>query len=383
VSRTRTLLVTGGAGFIGANLVHHLAAEGRYAVVNVDKLTYAGNLQSLAGLTGAQGHTFVQADICNGSALAKIFDRYQPDAVLHLAAESHVDRSIDGPAVFVETNVVGTMTLLEVARDYCDARFGGAMDAAARPLADGGFRFVHVSTDEVFGSLGSRGQFRESSRYRPNSPYAASKAAGDHLARAWAQTYGLPVITTNCSNNYGPYQFPEKFVPLAILAALEGRPVPVYGDGKQMRDWLYVTDHVRALVAILEGGESGKVYCIGGGAEKRNLQVACAICDLVDELAPNLKHRRRNLITHVEDRPGHDRRYAMDAARLQRGCSVNSACARAKVFAPACARRFAGISRTAPGGARYATAVTVASASGSSARTEPGRGQALCQATQL
>ena len=313
-----TVLVTGGAGFIGSNLVRHLVRERGYAVVNIDKLTYAGNAHSLADIEGDAGHTFIKADICDGRALKKAFRKHRPVAVLHLAAESHVDRSIDGPAEFVDTNVVGTMRLREAAREHCEAHYNGDMRAAARPLDEGGFRFVHVSTDEVFGSLGARGQFRETSRYRPNSPYAASKAGADHLVRAWGETYGLPVIITNCSNNNGPYQFPEKFVPLAILAALEGKPVPVYGDGAQVRDWLYVMDHVAALVAALERGRPGRVYCIGGGAEKRNLQVARAVCDVVDEMAPKLSQPRRKLITHVTDRPGHDRRYAMDAARLQR-----------------------------------------------------------------
>ena len=312
------LLVTGGAGFIGANLVRHLVMDAGYAVVNIDKLTYAGNARSLADLAGDTAHTFIQADICDGRALASAFRKHEPDAVLHLAAESHVDRSIDGPAPFVDTNVVGTMRLLEAAREHCEGRYGGDMRRAAKPLVEGGFRFIHVSTDEVFGSLRARGQFRETSRYRPNSPYAASKAGADHLSRAWGETYGLPVIITNCSNNYGPYQFPEKFIPLSILAALDGEPVPVYGDGAQVRDWLYVADPVRALVSALEHGRPGRTYCFGGGAERRNLQVARAVCDVVDEMAPKLRHPRRQLITHVTDRPGHDRRYAMDATRARR-----------------------------------------------------------------
>jgi dTDP-glucose 4,6-dehydratase len=299
------IFVTGGAGFIGSALVRRMVRDGRSVVV-IDKLTYAGNLDSLADVQRMPGYAFERVDICDADAVARLFERYRPAAVMHLAAESHVDRSIDGPAEFVNTNVVGTYTLLQAARDW----FVRAPAHTSRS-----FRFLHVSTDEVFGSLGSEGKFDERTPYDPRSPYSATKAASDHLVRAWHHTYGLPVIITNCSNNYGPYQFPEKLIPLMILNALEGRALPVYGEGKNIRDWLYVDDHVDALLAALDRGRPGRTYLIGGGAERRNLDVVRDICALVDELAPPLALPRTELIEFVEDRPGHDMRYAIDASR--------------------------------------------------------------------
>jgi dTDP-glucose 4,6-dehydratase len=310
-ANTDTLLVTGGAGFIGSALVRYLIAETEATVVNIDKLTYAGNLASLAESTQSPRYHFRQDDICDSLALQRIFNEYQPTAIMHLAAESHVDRSIDGPAAFIETNIVGTYRLLDGARAY--------YQALPEPRKSS-FRFLHVSTDEVYGSLGATGLFQETSQYQPNSPYAASKAGADHLARAWFHTFGLPTIITNCSNNYGPYQFPEKLIPLMILNALEGKPLPVYGDGGQIRDWLYVEDHVRALHLALRKGRLGEVYNIGGHNERRNLEVVTTICDLLEDLRPErpagLK-RYRDLITYVTDRPGHDRRYAINSTKIR------------------------------------------------------------------
>ena len=305
-SIVRPIFVTGGAGFIGSALVRRLAGSGRPVVV-IDKLTYAGNLDSLRPAAVSPGFAFEQADICDASTLAALFEVHRPGAVVHLAAESHVDRSIDGPAAFVQTNLVGTFTLLDAARTYLST----ASDDVSR-----GFRFVHVSTDEVFGSLGDQGRFNESTPYDPRSPYSASKAGSDHLARAWQHTYGLPVIVTNCSNNYGPYQFPEKLVPLMILNALEGKPLPVYGKGENVRDWLYVEDHVDALIAVLDQGSVGETYLVGGHGERRNIDVVRRICELVDEFAPPLGRPRTDLIEFVVDRPGHDFRYAIDPSNL-------------------------------------------------------------------
>lgn len=313
----RKLLITGGAGFIGSAVVRHLIRDTAVQVVNVDKLTYAGNLESLAEVSASDRYAFEQVDICDGAALERVFREHQPDAVMHLAAESHVDRSIDGPAAFIETNIVGTYTLLEAARGYWQGLSG---ERRVR------FRFHHVSTDEVYGDLaGCGGLFTETTPYAPSSPYSASKASADHLVRAWQRTYGLPTLITNCSNNYGPYHFPEKLIPLMILNALDGQPLPVYGDGSQIRDWLYVEDHARALHTVLTDGRIGETYNIGGHNEQRNLGVVRTICALLDELAPPMEnpHARHlcsyaELITFVADRPGHDRRYAIDASKIQR-----------------------------------------------------------------
>jgi dTDP-glucose 4,6-dehydratase len=304
----RTVLVTGGAGFIGSALVRRLVARGDVRVVNVDCLTYAGNLESLPGLMGHPNHRFAKTDIRDGAALARLFAEHRPDAVVHLAAESHVDRSIDGPAAFVSTNLVGTGTLLEAARDHWGSL--GA-DEAER------FRFVHVSTDEVFGSLGPAGRFDETTPYRPSSPYAASKAGSDHLARAWGHTYELPVIVTNCSNNYGPFQFPEKLIPLMITKALAGEPLPVYGRGANVRDWLFVDDHAAALERVLARGRPGETYCVGGSEERSNLELIIRLCALLDELAPDPGGPHQRRITFVPDRPGHDLRYAIDSTRIR------------------------------------------------------------------
>jgi dTDP-glucose 4,6-dehydratase len=304
------VLVTGGAGFIGSAVCRLLVAELGAAVLNVDKLTYAANLASLKTIDGDPRYTFHRADIADRPAIAALLGSFAPDAILHLAAESHVDRSIDGPGEFIKTNIEGTYALLEAARDY----WGSLPSERA-----GRFRFHHVSTDEVFGSLGPDGQFSELSRYQPNSPYAASKAAADHLVRAWHETFGLPTLMSNCSNNYGPYHFPEKLIPLVILKALHGEEIPVYGRGDNVRDWLYVEDHARALHAVLAGGQPGESYNIGGDGERTNLQVVTAICDLLDELLPSSPHRpHARLIAFVADRPGHDQRYAMDAAKIRR-----------------------------------------------------------------
>ena len=302
------ILVTGGAGFIGSAVLRQFIGATNHAVVNVDKLTYAGNLESLAGATDSPAYAFEQVDICDFDAVAAVFQRHCPDAVMHLAAESHVDRSIDGPRAFVDTNVVGTYAMLEAARAYWMELEAERRDA---------FRFHHVSTDEVYGSLGPDGLFTENSPYRPNSPYSASKAAADHLARSWHHTYGFPVVITNCSNNYGPYQFPEKLVPLMILNAIEGKPLPVYGAGDNVRDWLYVEDHAEALRLVLENGRVGETYNIGGKSEKTNIDVVRAICALLDDRLPESPHRpHERLIEFVADRPGHDQRYAIDATKI-------------------------------------------------------------------
>jgi dTDP-glucose 4,6-dehydratase len=305
-----SILVTGGAGFIGSALVRHLVRETASSVVNVDALTYAGNLESLEPVAGSARHRFARVDVCDGDAIAGLLAEHRPRSVLHLAAESHVDRSIDGSAEFIRTNVAGTHALLEAARVYWRG-----LDASDRER----FRFVHVSTDEVYGSLGETGLFSETTPYDPRSPYSASKAASDHLARAWHHTYGLPVVVTNCSNNYGPYQFPEKLIPVVILNALAGSPIPVYGRGDNRRDWLYVDDHVRALLAVLERGRPGETYNVGGENERTNLEVVETICSLLDELAPAADGRAyRDQITFVADRPGHDWRYAIDAGKIRR-----------------------------------------------------------------
>lgn len=304
-----TILITGGAGFIGGCLVRQVIGEGRLHVVNVDKLTYAGNLDSLATVLHNPRHTFVEADIGDGPTIEAILNDHRPAAIINLAAESHVDRSIDGPAAFVETNVHGTFCLLEAARKYWQQLV---------PAQRAAFRFLHVSTDEVYGSLGATGAFTEQTPYAPNSPYSASKAASDHFVRAYHHTYGLPTLITNCSNNYGPFQFPEKLIPLVTLNALEGKKLPVYGDGRNIRDWLFVEDHCRALLTVLQRGVPGEVYNIGGNCEQTNLQIVEAICDAVDRLCPDAPHIPcRKLITFVKDRPGHDRRYAIDAGKLR------------------------------------------------------------------
>ncbi|GAA3525337.1 dTDP-glucose 4,6-dehydratase [Zobellella aerophila] len=323
------LLVTGGAGFIGSAVVRHIIKNTQNSVVNVDKLTYAGNLQSLDDIAGSSRYSFVKLDICDRAGLEALFAEHQPDAVMHLAAESHVDRSITGPAEFITTNIVGTYTLLEAARHYWNE-----LDDTRKSA----FRFHHISTDEVYGDLyGSDDFFTETTPYAPSSPYSASKASSDHLVRAWQRTYGLPTLVTNCSNNYGPYHFPEKLIPLVILNALEGKPLPIYGKGDQIRDWLYVEDHARALYKVVTEGEPGETYNIGGHNEKQNIEVVHAICELLEELVPEnpnsmaaYRHSReggnlqgspegfKGLITFVTDRPGHDQRYAIDAAKIAR-----------------------------------------------------------------
>jgi dTDP-glucose 4,6-dehydratase len=305
----KTLLVTGGAGFIGGNFVLGLMREGGYRVVNLDKLTYAGNLDTLSSVRDDPNHIFVHGDIGDKSLVTKLLNEHRPSSVVNFAAESHVDRSIDGPAEFVQTNVVGTLSLLESALAY--------WRNAPLPQQDA-FRFLHVSTDEVYGSLGPVGRFREDSPYQPNSPYSASKAASDHLVRAFHHTYGMPTLTTNCSNNYGPFQFPEKLIPLMIHKALVGEKLPVYGDGRNVRDWLFVGDHCKAIQRVLEIGRTGEVYNIGGDAERENIVVVKTICKLLDERRPMPNGaKRESLIAYVKDRPGHDRRYAIDASKIK------------------------------------------------------------------
>ncbi|HAF56029.1 MAG TPA: dTDP-glucose 4,6-dehydratase [Thauera sp.] len=304
------ILVTGGAGFIGANFVLDWLAASGEPVINLDALTYAGNLETLASLRDDPRHVFVQGDICDRTLVDRLFAEYRPRAVVHFAAESHVDRSIHGPGAFVRTNVDGTFTLLEAARAHWSALPAGEREA---------FRFLHVSTDEVYGSLGpTEPAFTETKAYEPNSPYSASKAASDHLVRAWHHTYGLPVLTTNCSNNYGPYQFPEKLIPLMIVNALAGKPLPIYGDGQNVRDWLYVGDHCGAIREVLARGRLGETYNVGGWNEMANIEIVRTLCALLDELRPDAAGSYSRLITYVKDRPGHDRRYAIDARKIER-----------------------------------------------------------------
>ncbi|MGL5584205.1 MAG: dTDP-glucose 4,6-dehydratase [Plesiomonas sp.] len=307
----KTILVTGGAGFIGSAVVRHIIQDTDYQVVNLDKLTYAGNLESLALVADSSRYTFEQVDICQRSELDRVFTTYQPDVVMHLAAESHVDRSIDGPAAFIETNIIGTYNMLEAARSYWNT---------LEPANKAAFRFHHISTDEVYGDLhGTDDLFTETTPYAPSSPYSASKASSDHLVRAWLRTYGLPTLITNCSNNYGPYHFPEKLIPLMILNALAAKSLPVYGQGNQVRDWLYVEDHARALVLVATQGEIGETYNIGGHNERKNIDVVHTLCALLEELVPEKPagvEKYTDLITYVADRPGHDLRYAIDASKI-------------------------------------------------------------------
>lgn len=311
----KRVIITGGAGFIGSAVIRHLLQIGGFSVLNLDKLTYAGNLESLKAVADSPHYRFMQADICDSAAVERVFMEFRPDAVMHLAAESHVDRSIDGPSAFIQTNIVGTATLLQAATAFWRALSEGSPARAA-------FRFLHVSTDEVYGSLGAEGLFTESTPYDPRSPYSASKAASDHLVMAWHHTYGLPILITNCSNNYGPFHFPEKLIPLVILNALDGKPLPIYGKGDNVRDWLYVEDHAKALCIVLEKGVPGETYNVGGNNERTNLQVAEAICDALDalqsaRLAELSLRSFKELITFVADRPGHDQRYAIDAMKLR------------------------------------------------------------------
>lgn len=306
-------MITGGAGFIGSAVIRHIIKNTDHEILNVDKLTYAGNLESLISIDQNERYSFSQTDICDRSALDQLFESYQPDAVMHLAAESHVDRSITGPYAFIETNIIGTYQLLEASRNY----WNSLEDSKKQ-----NFRFHHISTDEVYGDLeGTTDLFTEETSYSPSSPYSASKASSDHLVRAWNRTYGLPILVTNCSNNYGPFHFPEKLIPLMILNALQGKPLPVYGNGQQIRDWLFVEDHARALFKVVTEGVVGEAYNIGGHNEKANLDVVHGICELLEELAPNKPkgvNFYKNLITYVKDRPGHDVRYAIDASKIQR-----------------------------------------------------------------
>jgi dTDP-glucose 4,6-dehydratase len=304
------ILITGGAGFIGSNLVRHIIETTEHSVLNVDALTYAGNLHSLNDIKGNTRYQFSQVDICDAKQVEKALQAFQPDWVMHLAAESHVDRSIDGPRAFIQTNVIGTFNLLQSARSHYEALEGGAKAK---------FRFLHVSTDEVYGSLGETGLFKETTPYDPHSPYSASKASSDHLVRAWADTYGLPVLITNCSNNYGPFQFPEKLIPVVILKALRGEDIPVYGKGINIRDWLYVEDHADALYTVISKGKPGETYNIGGYNERKNIDIVELLCELLDELKPREdKKSYREQITFVTDRPGHDLRYAIDASKIKR-----------------------------------------------------------------
>jgi dTDP-glucose 4,6-dehydratase len=309
MTQTKTILVTGGAGFIGGNFVLRQVGRGDTEVVNLDALTYAGNLDSLESVKDDPNHAFVLGSIGDRALVDYLLERYEPSAIVNFAAESHVDRSIDSPEAFIQTNLLGTFQLLEATRKYWRRLSGRARDS---------FRFLHVSTDEVYGSLGADGKFTEETPYRPNSPYSASKAGSDHLVRAYFHTYGLPVLTTNCSNNYGPYQFPEKLIPLMIHNAAHGKPLPVYGTGANVRDWLYVEDHCRAIERVLEAGAPGEVYNIGGNNEKTNLEVVHTLCDLLDEMLPDSPNRpHRKLISFVADRPGHDLRYAIDASKIR------------------------------------------------------------------
>jgi dTDP-glucose 4,6-dehydratase len=306
------IVVTGGAGFIGSALIRFIIKETKHDVLNLDKLTYAGNLESLDSVSSSERYSFVQLDICDQQGLDKLLNEYQPDLIMHLAAESHVDRSIDGPAEFIQTNIVGTFTLLSAVRSYWDN---------LPKVKKDNFKFHHISTDEVYGDLNETDLFTEETPYAPSSPYSASKASSDHLVRAWHRTYGLPVVLTNCSNNYGPYHFPEKLIPLVILNALEGAALPIYGDGQQIRDWLYVEDHARALYKVVTEGLIGETYNIGGFNEKANIDVVYAICDLLEELVPEKPGQLesyRDLITFVKDRPGHDVRYAIDASKIEK-----------------------------------------------------------------
>ncbi|SDD79481.1 dTDP-glucose 4,6-dehydratase [Sporomusa acidovorans] len=305
-----TMLVTGGAGFIGSNFIHIALQNSAIRLINLDKLTYAGNLDSLKDIEQDSHYIFVEGDICDSGLINDIFTQYQPDSIVHFAAESHVDRSIDGPGEFIRTNIQGTFALLEEARKYWRE-----LDKDKQNQ----FRFLHISTDEVYGSLGDTGYFTEETAYAPNSPYSASKASSDHLVRAYYHTYGLPVLMTNCSNNYGPYQFPEKLIPLMILNALEGKPLPIYGNGQNVRDWLYVEDHCRAILRVLEAGKPGEKYNIGGHNEKKNLDIVHILCNILDEKRPrNDGKSYRDQITYVKDRPGHDLRYAIDASKIQK-----------------------------------------------------------------
>lgn len=306
---TLRVLITGGAGFIGSEVARRFIRETSDSILVFDKLTYAGNLESLTTISDSPRYRFVCGDICDREAVTKAFNDFQPDVVMHLAAESHVDRSIDGPGAFIQTNIVGTSIMLDVALHYLRALPSSKAD---------GFRFMHISTDEVFGSLGPSGLFREDTPYAPNSPYSASKAGSDHLVRAWRETYGLPTIVTNCSNNYGPYHFPEKLIPLTILNAIEGKPLPVYGRGENIRDWLFVEDHAAALMLVARNGSIGESYNVGGRNEKRNIDVVHTICDILDELRPDPNGSYRRLIAFVEDRPGHDLRYAIDCSKIER-----------------------------------------------------------------
>lgn len=310
MNKQKRILVTGGAGFIGSNFIHYLLRETDVEVLNLDLLTYAGNLDTLADVADSPRYRFVQGDIADTHVVPELLADFRPEVIVNFAAESHVDRSIDGPAAFVQTNVVGTLNLLESARDHWSG-----LNASQRE----GFRFLHVSTDEAYGSLGPEGLFHEQTPYAPNSPYSASKAASDHLVRAWYHTYGLPTLTTNCSNNYGPYQFPEKLIPLVILNAIEGKPLPIYGDGGNIRDWLYVDDHCSAIWTVAAKGRPGEVYNIGGDSERTNLEVVDTVCGVLDELLPDSAYRPHGeLKTFVKDRPGHDRRYAIDANKISR-----------------------------------------------------------------
>jgi dTDP-glucose 4,6-dehydratase len=304
----KTILVTGGAGFIGSNLIHYLINNTNYNVVNLDKLTYSGNLESLSDIQFNRRYIFEKADICDKNEIRRIIDSHQPNMIMNLAAESHVDRSIDGPETFIQTNIVGTYNLLNESFQY----WKGLSEARKND-----FRFLHVSTDEVYGSLGEFGFFTEDTSYNPRSPYSASKASSDHLVNAWHHTYGLPTLITNCSNNYGPFQYPEKLIPVIILNAISGRQIPIYGKGDNVRDWLYVEDHARALVTVLEKGSVGETYNIGGNNEKTNLEIVNTICELLDELKPLHDKSHKDSITFVNDRPGHDKRYAIDATKIK------------------------------------------------------------------